>query len=171
MGCLCCRGQEGVRPQGFFFKVSSALPHTLLNRVGASLQNPAAFGGFFRCFWSTFFAGVGVCLLSKHTPTCGAGPACRPCPPWGPVPPLRSCGPLGRPICPQWHSAIPPGPADPGARTIQSIFLSTCKWTQIWTEFISFFSGGGALSPIHTPSPGPGKSVAYFYYKMSISSD
>ena len=101
MGCLCCRGQEGVRPQGFFFKVSSALPHTLLNRVGASLQNPAAFGGFFRCFWSTFFAGVGVCLLSKHTPTCGAGPACRPCPPWGPVPPLRSCGPLGRPICPQ----------------------------------------------------------------------
>ena len=37
--------------------------------------------------------------------------------------------------------------------------------------YLVFSGEGEALSPIHAPSPGPGKSVAYFYYKMSISSD
>ena len=58
----------------------------------------------------------------------------------GEPPPLKGAargrGPLGPPVCPQWHFAVPQGPTDPGPCTIKSIFLSTCKWTEIRTDFI-----------------------------------
>ena len=54
-------------------------------------------------------------------------------------------GPLGTHKSPQWHSAIPEGPTTLVAHIIQSIFLSTCKWTEIRTEFVfqrAFLFGG-----------------------------
>ena len=75
LGCLCCRGWVGVRPQGFVFQVSSGLVPAQRNRAGVGLQAGAAALGLFPLllvqFWGTwpFASSAGTLLNDQNART------------------------------------------------------------------------------------------------------
>ena len=62
LGCLCCGGWVGARPQGFLSKVSSGLAGAQWKRVAVIPKNRATFSSFFRVSWSSF------CKVAKAPP-------------------------------------------------------------------------------------------------------
>ena len=131
--CLCCRGWVGVRPQGFFFQVSSALAQGWRKQVGVSHQKRAPVPGRFPWFLVQFFRRShllrntscarqkmpGQQIRSEVHPGPGVEPTRRPgcvaipVSVWGA--PGDRLTPWGLPFCHIWQTGRPLGSLSTGA--------------------------------------------------------